>query len=203
MAVVAAKLASRQLRNCTRTPDGFIDETSCYVPFWSTRTGTIVKWSLFFGIIAIVGLYLLLGYVHAQKRLRKGLAPLGYHRFLVSRSALAQIDPRYRYPQPANTTIHPYGPDSQYYGMHAMPPPVYDPNAPRLPVYEPPAGSTKAEPSQQHQLNQPATGASAEHASPPGPPPISGPPPDYTPPPGPPPRAAESQSTESTNPFRS
>ncbi|GAB1310993.1 hypothetical protein MFIFM68171_01203 [Madurella fahalii] len=202
MAVMAAMLAPRQFQNCTRTPDGFIDETSCYVPFWSTRTGTIVKWSLFFAIIVVFGLYLLIGYVHAQKRLSKGLAPLGYHRFLVPRSTLAQVDPRYRYPQSTSTTIHPYAPDSQYYDMHAMPPPVYDPNAPRPPTYEPPAGSTKTDPSQPQERGQQAAGTSTEYAPPPGPPPISGQPPDYTPPPGPPPGTIQPQSTGDTNPFR-
>lgn len=67
-------------RNCSRTEDGFIDEDSCYVPFWSTKTGVIVKWSLFLAICVAFGLYLLIGYIHAKKRIQKGLPPLGYHR---------------------------------------------------------------------------------------------------------------------------
>ena len=238
MAPAAALLFSRRLENCTFTEDGYIDESSCDVPFWSSRvgaapccllktrwltpwqTGAIVKWSLFLGIIVIFGLYLLIGYVHAQKRIQKGLPPLGYHRvclgvlpghkmlmfvqFLVSRSALARVDPRYRPPQPAN--IYPYHPDGQYYDMHAVPPPVYDPNAARPPMYEPPAGATKIN-SNQQQPNSglgPETDERVEYGPPPGsPPPSSSRLQDtYAPPPGPPPGAIRPQGTGNTNPFR-
>jgi len=67
-------------RNCTQTEDGFIDEDSCYVPFWSTKTGVIVKWSLFLAICVAFTLYLLIGYIHAKKRIQRGLPPLSYHR---------------------------------------------------------------------------------------------------------------------------
>jgi hypothetical protein len=105
MAPAAALLFSRRLENCTFTEDGYIDESSCDVPFWSSRvgaapccllktrwltpwqTGAIVKWSLFLGIIVIFGLYLLIGYVHAQKRIQKGLPPLGYHRVCLAWSS--------------------------------------------------------------------------------------------------------------------
>ncbi|KAG7292495.1 hypothetical protein NEMBOFW57_002530 [Staphylotrichum longicolle] len=205
MAPTAALLFSRRLENCTFTEDGYIDENSCDVPFWSSRTGAIVKWSLFLGLIVIVGLYLLIGYVHAQRRIQKGLPPLGYHRFLVSRSVLARVDPRYRPPQPAN--VYPYHPDAQYYDMHAVPPPVYDPNAPRPPMYEPPSGATKINSNQQ----QPSSGPSqeqneegVEYGPPPGsPPPSSSRLRDtYAPPPGPPPSAVRPQGTGNTNPFR-
>lgn len=210
MAPTAAALFARRFENCTFTEDGYIDESSCYVPFWSTRTGTIVKWSVFLGIVTALSLYLLIGYVHAQKRIRKGLPPLGYHRFLVSRAALAQVDPRYRPPQPAN--LYPYTPEQHYYDMHAMPPPVYDPNAPRPPMYEPPAGSTKVNSTQQGAAGQSQQGQESrqeheerfEYAPPPGsPPPSSSRPQEtYAPPPGPPPSTGRPQGTGNTNPFR-
>ena len=68
-----------------------LEETTELTP---SQTGTIVKWSLFLGIIVITGLYLLVGYVHAQKRIKKGLPPLGYHRVrtcIASRSHLARL----------------------------------------------------------------------------------------------------------------
>ncbi|KAJ4295954.1 hypothetical protein N0V88_004656 [Collariella sp. IMI 366227] len=201
MAPAAAALFARQFENCTYTEDGYIDENSCYA-------GVIAKWSIFLGIILVVGTYLLLGYLHAQRRIQKGLPPLAYHRFLVSRATLARIDPRYRPPQTAN--IRPYNPDNQYLDMYAMPPPVYDPNAPRPPAYEPPVGSTKVEPdqqrdaeqSQQSQSQQP-TGEHVEYPLPPG----SPPPPRrsqevYAVPPGAPPYTAQSQGTGNPNPFR-
>ncbi|KAK5663751.1 hypothetical protein OQA88_4182 [Cercophora sp. LCS_1] len=165
---VMASLISRQVVRCNPNVDGSFDDEDCYVPFWYTKTGVIVKWSLFLGLIVFIGLYLLLGYIHAQKRIQKGLAPLGYHRFLVSRAQLARVDPRYRFPE-AEAAPYYYNQQQQYY-MHAMPPPpVYDPNSARPPMYPgppPPEGSTKVDPSQQ----QPVAG---DFAAPPGPPPPS------------------------------
>ncbi|KAL2260684.1 hypothetical protein VTK26DRAFT_5233 [Humicola hyalothermophila] len=204
MAPGVGRLLARQSQNCTRDADGFYDEENCLVPFWATRTGVIVKWSLFFGLIAVVLLYLLIGWLHARSRLKKGLVPRKYHRFLVSRAALARVDPNYRYPEPAS--IDPYAPEGQYYDMHAIPPPVYDPNAPRPPMYEPPAGSSKVDSNQHHgdEEGQRATGAQSGNVPPP-----SGPPPSwdqsqemYAPPPGPPPSSVPPEQTGSTNPIR-
>ncbi|KAK4188529.1 hypothetical protein QBC35DRAFT_496119 [Podospora australis] len=198
---MAPTLFARQYyyRNCTRTEDGFIDEDSCYVPFWNTKTGIIVKWSLFLGFIVFLGLYLMIGYIHAKKRVQKGLAPLAYHRFLVPRAALAQVDPRYRYPQASISPYYPNG-QQQAYDMHGMPPPVYDPNAPRPPVYQPPEGATKVDLEQPPQYRfaassqqQPQLDAPQNF--------------EYAPPSGPPPSAAgapiQPQGTGNTNPFRS
>lgn len=68
---------------------GYVSLSSCrrcagahkLTPF---QTGVIVKWSLFLGLIVVIGLYFLFGYLHAQKRLREGLPPLGYHRVRLS-----------------------------------------------------------------------------------------------------------------------
>ncbi|KAL1835290.1 hypothetical protein VTK73DRAFT_5824 [Phialemonium thermophilum] len=176
-----------------------------YVPFWYTRTGIIVKWSLFLGLITLFCLYLFLGYMHAKSRIRKGLPPLAYHRWLVSRAELARVDPRYAYPQPAGYST--YRPYPEQYGMYAMPPPpVYDPNEPRPPMYDGRMPETKAGPA------PPNAAAAAAAAAPPPPPPaaaaatapqqpsgVSG---DYAPPPGPPPSALRPQSTGNSNPFR-
>ncbi|KAL2022754.1 hypothetical protein VTK56DRAFT_4570 [Thermocarpiscus australiensis] len=203
MAVIASMLMSRQVQACTTTPDGFIDEDSCYVPFWNTRTGVIIKWSVLLGIVLLCGLYLILGYMHAQRRIQKGLPPLAYHRFLVSRATLAQVDPRYRHPA---ATVTPYTPESHYYDMHAVPPPVYDPDAPRPPKYEPPAGSTKAESNQQYggEQSQQPSGGPAEYAPPEGPPPSFVQSQEtYAPPPRPPPSTLQPQGTGNANPSRS
>ena len=50
----------------------------------SSQTGVIVKWSLFLGLLVFITLYLLIGYTHAKKRIRKGLPPLAYHRVSAS-----------------------------------------------------------------------------------------------------------------------
>ncbi|KAK0656604.1 hypothetical protein B0T16DRAFT_41632 [Cercophora newfieldiana] len=176
-----AFLTARQYRYCDRDENGLIDETTCSVPFWYTKNGVIVKWSLFLGFITFIGLYLLLGYLHAQKRIKKGLRPLAYHRFLVTRRQMATIDPAYQYPQAE--APRPYFYNQQYFGMQNMPPPpVYDPTAARPPNYPgppgggPPDGASKVDPIQQNA-------------------------PEYQPPAGPPPGAVPQQNTGS-NPFR-
>ncbi|KAK6612272.1 hypothetical protein H4I96_01485 [Botrytis cinerea] len=77
------------------------------------------------------------------------------------------------------------------YGMHPMPPPMYDPNAPLPPTYQPPAGATKVDPSQwrSEPTRRPADdgGESA---------------PDYEAPSGPPPNLQTNNTGASNNPFR-
>ncbi|PKS09950.1 hypothetical protein jhhlp_004573 [Lomentospora prolificans] len=120
-------------------PDGWvIDDDGVARPWWYSREGYIVKWSIFFGLFFLIGLYLLVGYLHAKARVRKGRPPLYYHRWFVSRAERASVDPHYAYPQAG---YYPYQPPPPQYQMYPVAPP---------PVYEPPAGSSKADPSQQY-----------------------------------------------------
>ncbi|KAL2754986.1 hypothetical protein ACRALDRAFT_1071586 [Sodiomyces alcalophilus JCM 7366] len=139
------------------------------VSWWYTRDGRILRWSLFFGVVALFVAYLVIGYHHASRRIRRGLLPLAYHRWMIKRSVLAHIDPRYApAPRPYAAAYYTatYRP-ADAYGMGSMPPPpVYDPNAPRPPAYAPPEGGTKVNPAQNY---GPST--SWEYAPPPGPPP--------------------------------
>lgn len=127
--------------------------------FWYSREGYIVKWSIFLGLVGIIAIYIIGGYIHAKRRLKKGLLPLGYHRWLVSRRDLARVDPRYAVPNNAwyrpgyhNNAYYnnPQNPNGNYYGMNsnmAPPPPMYDP-AGRPPVYDGPEGGSKVAPNQ-------------------------------------------------------
>lgn len=167
-------------------PPGWVEENGRIIPFWWSRTGYIIKWSLFLGIFTIFGLYIVIGYWHAKKRLSNGKIPLAYHRWLVSRSQLARVDPRYAYPQPAGYTT--YRPD--YYGMNAMPPPpVYDPSRPL--IYDGPPGSTKVDSAQASQQPQ-------AHPPPPPPPQEAG----IAGPQVPPPTVTANHTGSSNNPFR-
>ncbi|CAG8980534.1 hypothetical protein HYALB_00002531 [Hymenoscyphus albidus] len=153
--------------------------------WWYTREGQIARWSIFFGLFFILMVYMVGGYMHAKKRISKGLAPLPYHRWLLSRSQRAQFDPWYQEPTIYYQT---YPPPGAHYGMHPMPPPVYDPNMP--PTYQPPAGASKVDPSQ---WRTEPTRRPAE----------SDPAPGYAPPPGPPPPALQPNHTgASNNPYR-
>jgi len=148
-----------------------------YTPsFWWTRTGEIIKWTVFFGLFFIVMAYIVGGYWHAQRRMARGLPPLAYHRMLVNRQQRARFDPNYQ--NSSNYYYAPYQPRSasqDQYGMHPMPPPMYDPDAPMPPAYQLPDGATKVDPSQRIQPTtrpvEAADSSQSYYASPPGPPP--------------------------------
>ncbi|KAI2641089.1 hypothetical protein GGS21DRAFT_356497 [Xylaria nigripes] len=149
-----------------RLVDGEDDDV---VWFWYTTPGIIVKYVVFFTLALLLLLWVIGGRQHAKRRLRKGLKPLGYHAFLLSRAERAQVDPAYA-PPPVYGVYRPvYGGDggSEYYGMHPMPPPVYDPSRP--PVYDGPSSGSKVDPVQDRQAH--AAGGSEEYAPPAGPPP--------------------------------
>ncbi|KAH8813137.1 chitin synthesis regulation, resistance to congo red-domain-containing protein [Xylogone sp. PMI_703] len=153
------------------------DDGNVYVyhdSFWWTKTGQIVRWSIFLGLFALIMAYLLGGYLHAKRRIARGQAPLPYHRWMLGRRERARFDPNYQ--NPSNYYYTPY-PQQGQYGMHPMPPPMYDPNAPMPPSYQPPEGATKIDPSQNSQpTTRPAEASDSSpsyYAPPPGPPPAA------------------------------
>ena len=111
--------------------------------------------SLLFGSLA---LFLLFGYWHAKRRIRRGLPPLRYHRWMVRQHLRrAQMGyPHYRtgsgyqYPMPQNGQGYrqaQYGAAQSGYGYpmesYAPPPPAYNVNDALPPVYQPPEGASK------------------------------------------------------------
>lgn len=129
-------------------PPGWVEENGRFIPFWYSRTGVIVKWSVFLGLFTILSLYLLFGYMHAKRRLKRGQLPAKGTRWLCNRSELARVDPRYAVAaQPRG--YYTYRPD-QYNMQPNMPPPppMYDPGAPRPPIYDGPQGGSKVDPAQ-------------------------------------------------------
>ncbi|PSR87417.1 hypothetical protein BD289DRAFT_482150 [Coniella lustricola] len=155
----APTLVQRQTAaTTTEVPAGFVEENGRLVPFWYTRTGEIIKWSVFLGLFVIFMVYWIVGYAHAKRRIRRGQAPMAYHRWLISSNTPSQGYPTYR------AELQP-----QYYNMQpnmVPPPPMYDP-AGRPPIYEGPAGGSKAAPSQQPMYRP----ADEEYGAPAGPPP--------------------------------
>lgn len=173
------------------------------------QTGQIVRWSIFFGIFFLFVAYMAIGYWHAKRRINKGLRPLAYHRvrhayplaqyrlvtiandaqWLLNRQQRARYDPNYQNPSVYYNTY----PQGQQYGLQNMPPPMYDPNAPMPPTYQPPAGATKVDPSQWRSEPTRRPAESGEAA------------PSYDAPPGPPPAVQANHtgaSTVSNNPYR-
>ncbi|KAL5615448.1 hypothetical protein BROUX41_005493 [Berkeleyomyces rouxiae] len=157
--------------NDDELPSGWIiDRDGVARPFWYSYTGYIVKWSIFLGILTLISIYLLVGHIHARQRLKQGKLPLRYHRFMVSRAAMAKIDPSYADPMP---TYQPYTqpPPAYYVVMQPMapPPPTYHPadakNETSAGYAPPPAGASSSTQSQQ------TSGITTDYAPPAGPPP--------------------------------
>lgn len=137
-----------------------VDGIHCYVDgdgFWYTDKGIIIKWILLVTFFAIFFGWFVGGYIHAKRRLRRGLPLLPYHRFLVSYSE------RRRYGQAAPPQNHftfyqtqnpyqqqqsnPTAYQQRQDGAWAEPPPLYH-NTDAPPQYFAPPGATKADPSQ-------------------------------------------------------
>ncbi|KAF3357374.1 hypothetical protein VdG1_03162 [Verticillium dahliae VDG1] len=123
-AAAAAALQARQTVD-EDLPPSFDRDDDDYYHWWYSREGRIVKWSLFLAFFLLLMGYLIGGYLHAKRRLKKGLLPLAYHRWMVRRAVLAQNMP--------------------------PPPPMYDPSSARPPMYVPPEGGSKQQPQQPQQ----------------------------------------------------
>lgn len=111
--------------------------------------------------------------------------------WLLNRQQRARYDPNYQNP---SVYYNRYDEGGGQYGMHPMPPPMYDPNAPLPPTYQPPAGGSKVDPSQWRSEPTRRPQETGE------------PSPAYGAPPGPPPAAVQANhtgaSTVSNNPYR-
>ncbi|KAL8946034.1 MAG: hypothetical protein Q9222_007516 [Ikaeria aurantiellina] len=132
-------------------PDLYDDSGTSW---WYSDTAEAIKWAVIAAIVLFVILCFVGGRLHAKRRMRRGQAPLAYHRFLVRRS---------QRPPPAQQFTF-YRHQQNPYEMNAYPPPppAYNHNEmPPPPMYQPPQGASKTNPDQQF-------------AAPPGPPPQAG-----------------------------
>ncbi|KAI3324840.1 hypothetical protein HD806DRAFT_56842 [Xylariaceae sp. AK1471] len=146
----------------------YVEEDGRDVWFWYTTPGVIIKYTLFLAFLLLLAVWIVGGRTHAKRRLRRGMKPMGYHAWLLSRQERAQVDPAYAWPQATYGVYRPaYGNTSggggDYYGMQPMPPPVYDPSRP--PVYDGPPVGSKVDPAQGRRAE------GDEYAPPAGPPP--------------------------------
>lgn len=124
--------------------------------WWYSPSAYAIKWAVIAGILVAFFLFFILGYLHARRRMRKGLPPLAYHRWLVPRQqrmAFAQ-----RYPQHAHHLSYypaqqaPYGHGPAYaMGAYGPPPPAYH-EPEYVPAYTPeaPKGPNKVDPDQNY-----------------------------------------------------
>jgi hypothetical protein len=76
---------------------------------WYSPAAYVVKWSVLLSIFITFFLWITIGYYHARQRLKRGLPPLAYHRWLVPRSKRYAQPPqenRPEYYQQANPGVH-------------------------------------------------------------------------------------------------
>lgn len=48
--------------------------------WWDSPTVIIIKWIVLVAILLVIFAFFAVGYLHAKRRMKKGLAPLPYHR---------------------------------------------------------------------------------------------------------------------------
>ncbi|MCJ1226416.1 hypothetical protein MMC12_003068 [Toensbergia leucococca] len=146
--------------------------------WWYSSTALIIKWSVITAIFVIFMAWFVGGYYHARRRMKKGLPPLAYHRWLVPRSQRMRFEPQHQNPfsfyqspntfndghqlqtfpppPPGKTLLHltfqPVADDIAYNTDHVPPP-----------IYQPVNGFSKVDPDQDYAV------------PPPGPPPTGGP----------------------------
>lgn len=123
--------------------------------FLYSDEGRTIRYGILLGIIFVFFAFVIISYQHATIRLRQGLPPLAYHRWLVSRKRREQLEPRSgdqaQSAQPENSfSFYQYE-----HALHPVPPPAYNPNYVQPPAYPgPPEGATKTAP-QQHRAPSP------------------------------------------------
>jgi hypothetical protein len=115
------------------------------------QDGYGVRYAIIALIFIAIAILLFGAYFHAQRRIRKGLPPLAYHRWLISRRryrATPFAQNNYAYYQQQDPAYPPQqGYPMQNMGNHGAaefqpPPPAYG-NWEAPPVYQPPQGASK------------------------------------------------------------
>jgi len=101
-----------------------------------SQTGLAVRYIIVVTLFVLVILFLLGGYIHAQRRIRAGLPPLAYHRWLVRRQQA-------RWTAQAHYNPEPHGQPGSYPMQNFQPPPPAYNQWDAPPVYQPPAGGSK------------------------------------------------------------
>jgi len=138
--------------------DGGASTASIAGPWWWSSQAYAVKWGIIGGIFVVFLALFLGGHWHAQRRIKKGLQPLPYHRWLLTRSQRA----RFASPRQNNFSFYR---QQDGYAMHgyAPPPPAYNRDADNAPAYTPPQGASKINPSQNY-AEMPPPGSPPPHS---------------------------------------
>ncbi|MCJ1425776.1 hypothetical protein MMC29_003676 [Sticta canariensis] len=112
--------------------------------WWYSPAASAIKWAVIGAVFLIALLWFVGGYYHAQRRMKRGLRPLAYHRWLLPRSQRARFPPHNVF------SIHQQQAGyNDGYQMQSYPPPAYDSSHAPPPAYQPPQGASKINPSQE------------------------------------------------------
>ncbi|KAL8776623.1 MAG: hypothetical protein Q9213_008196 [Squamulea squamosa] len=140
--------------------DDVIYDDNYHDSWWYSDTAEAIKWAVVAAIIFGIFLFLAGGYIHARRRVRRGQAPLRYHRWLLPRSQRRNVPSRsftfYQHQQ-SPYEMNPYPAPPPAYRNHEGPPP---------PQYEPPQGASKANPDQHTFSPGPQQAGEASSAAP-------------------------------------
>ena len=121
-----------------------------------------VRYAIVALLFAFVLFFFVGGWWHARRRVRKGLPPLAYHRWMVQ---------RYFRPYNADTRYQQHQQPGQTYTMehysYPPPPPAYSSAEVPPPVYQPPEGGSKVMADQSYvHVQQAPVGETSENALP-------------------------------------
>ncbi|KAL8774846.1 MAG: hypothetical protein Q9209_000785 [Squamulea sp. 1 TL-2023] len=122
--------------------DNVVYDDDYHGSWWYSDTAEAIKWAVVAAIFFGIFLFLAGGYVHARRRVRRGQAPLRYHRWLLPRSQRRNVPSR-------SFTFYQHQQSPYEMNPYPAPPPAYRNNeGPPPPQYEPPQGASKANPDQ-------------------------------------------------------
>ncbi|KAF2234483.1 hypothetical protein EV356DRAFT_515129 [Viridothelium virens] len=123
------------------------DDCDGHVSWWFSTTAIIIKWAILGGLFLAFFSYLLIGYIHARRRIKKNLPPLRYHRWMVSRYT-DRPSMQNPHPPPQRQYNSATDPNSYYGNFNA--PPAYNSDSP--PLYQPPSNTQKPAQAQDQDL---------------------------------------------------
>ncbi|KAK1821104.1 hypothetical protein LTR12_004496 [Friedmanniomyces endolithicus] len=118
--------------------------------WWWTPGGMAVRYAIVALLFAFVLLFFVGGYYHGRSRMRRGLPPLAYHRWVVRRYAMRhpgqqQVYAQQQFPPTRGYQMEDYPPAPPAYNNHEAPPPTY----------QPPEGGSKVMADQAYAYTQP------------------------------------------------
>ncbi|KAK4990473.1 hypothetical protein LTR50_002496 [Elasticomyces elasticus] len=135
-----------------------------YDSWWWSPTGMAARYAIVAAFFVLIAAFLIIGYTHGMRRLRRGQEPLAYHRWMVRRHQYRMNNPSPHnhfafYRNGPGYPMTGYGggargdavwrPSDQAQTAWQQPPPAYHASESDVPpTYQPPVGGSKVNPDQ-------------------------------------------------------